>query len=263
MIVYPSQRGSTPGGRRLLRRTALLLGAVALMLTVACWPTTRYVGVNFVVTEQQLPVWVKAMEFIDRDINLARTADAVLAGVAGEEEKVRAALAWTNANVKPQPADFTVVDDHIWNILVRGYGTSDQQADVFTTLLAYSGVPAFWTMVGREPDEMPISYAKVGERWCVVDVRRAIIFRTASGALVSTSDVERSPAILRESAAALPDAQKYLEHFDGFRAPAPPEEMRADMQRPMRRLSFEVRKLIGIEGRGWQMRPQATSGAQP
>jgi hypothetical protein len=257
---------NTPGTivrRVIMRRTTLWLGAAALMLTVACWPTTRSVGTNFVVTQQQLPLWVKAMEFIDRDINLERTADAVLAGVAGDEAKVRAALAWTIANVKPAPPGLAVVDDHIWNIVVRGYGTTDQQADVFTTLLSYSGVPAFWTMVGREPDEIPISYAKVGGRWCMVDVRRDIIFRTASGTLVAASDAEQDPAILQAAVATQPDAEAYLLHFAGFHAPPPPDELRADMQRPLRRLSFEMRRLIGVAGRTWEMRPQAISGAQP
>jgi hypothetical protein len=134
---------------------------------------------------------------------------------------------------------------------------------VFTTLLSYADVPAFWAMVGRAPSEIPISYVSVDGRWCMVDVRRSLIFTTTAGSLASVADVERNPAMIAAVAAALPDADAYVSHFAGYRAPLPPEESRADMQRPWRRLSFELRRLIGAEGRTWQMRPQAVAGVQP
>ena len=37
------------------------LGITAVAATVACWPTSRLVGVNFVVSEQRLPLWLKVM----------------------------------------------------------------------------------------------------------------------------------------------------------------------------------------------------------
>ena len=63
--------------RRAVRRVAIAGALMALLVTVASWPTSRLVGVNFVVTTETLPLWIKAVDFIDRDLNVARMAQAV------------------------------------------------------------------------------------------------------------------------------------------------------------------------------------------
>jgi hypothetical protein len=244
--------------RRTLRRFAIAVGAVMIMLTVACWPATRFVGVDFVITQQTLPLWVKAMEFIDRDRNIALTAQSVLGGIDGDEAKAAAALTWTRTNVRNPPAGFPIVDDHIWHIIIRGYGQSDQQADVFTTLLTYAGVPAYWTFIGVHPEEIPISYVRIGDRWRVYDVARGLVFRNAAGQLATPEEIAADQDLVRAAAAPMVgDVAGYLLHFNGYAAPVAPEVMRADLQMPGRRLWYEIRKPLGMQGREWHMRPAA------
>ena len=244
--------------RRAFRRSAIALALAAIVMTVACWPTSRFVGVNFVVTEQTLPLWVKAMEFVDRDRNMARAAHAVLNEIDGDEAKATAALTWTRANIRNAPPGLPIVDDHIWHVVIRGYGQPDQQADVFTTLLAYAGVPAYWALIGKQPEEIPISYVRIRDRWRVYDAARGLVFRNGSGDLATPEEIAGNHDLIRAAAApAVDDIEEYLTRFNGYQAPVAPDVLRADLQMPGRRLWYEIRKPLGMQGREWQMRPSA------
>src|SRR4029450_12355764 len=99
-VTAPSRE---PMRRPLLRRVLILVGVIAAVLTVACWPTTRSVGVNHVVSTQQLPLWAKAADFIDRDANLVTAARSIVGGVSGQQAKAAASLGWTRADSRARP----------------------------------------------------------------------------------------------------------------------------------------------------------------
>ena len=239
------------------RRAALvLILMIAAGAVVASLPAHRKIGVNFVVTDHTLPLWIKAVDFVDRDLNLAQTARQVLSGAESDEARTMAALEWTRAHVKDQPAGLPIVDDHVWHVVVRGYGEPDQQADVFTTLLVYEGVPAYWMLIGTLPDELPLSYVRLQDRWRVFDAGRGIAFRTEAGALATPEDLVRDTSLVERSARGrVEDEARYLEYFRGYRVPQPPDVLRADLQMPGRRTLHEMKRLVGLGGRVWQIRP--------
>jgi hypothetical protein len=153
-----------------------------------------------------------------------------------------------------------VIDDHIWHIMIRGYGEPDQQADVFTTLLGYAGVRAFWMLVGEPPDELPISYVWIRGRWRVYDVAGRIVFRNRQGDLATPDDLAADPQLIDAAASAAGlDASRYLAHFKGYMPAQAPEVFRADLQMPRRRVWYELRSVVGLQGREWSMRPPAAS----
>ena len=53
---------------------------------------------------------------------------------------------WTCENIRKQPDGLPVIDDHVWHIIIRGYGEPDQSSDVFTTLCNYAGIRAFYAL---------------------------------------------------------------------------------------------------------------------
>jgi hypothetical protein len=237
-------------------------GAIIAAILVANWPVRRSVGTNFVITEVRLPLWVKAVDFIHRDANLDAAAAQVFAGVAGDEERALAALAWTRANIRPQPPTQPVVDDHIWHVIVRGYGMPDQQADVFTTLLTYGGTRAYWMVTGLPPDELPLSYVWIRDRWRVYDVAHGVIFRNHRGDLATPSELAADPGLIRAAARqAQLDVDRYGGHFAHYHPPFVPDVSRADLQMPVRRLWHEARSLVGMQGTEWRMRASGPSGA--
>lgn len=234
--------------RRITRRVLIGLVVTAALITVACWPTTRSTGLNFVVSTERLPLWQKAAEFIERDDHLRTTAHLALAHVGSKDQKAFAAMTWTRANIKYAPADRPVIDDHIWNVIVRGYGQADQLADVFTTLLTYDGVPAFWQNIGRAPDFVPLSYVSIDNQWRVFDVARGVVFRNADGNLVTAAEIaaDRAIVIRAAEAAKVDGISEYVSRFDGYRPPERPDILRAELQMPRRRLAFELCHAVGM-----------------
>jgi hypothetical protein len=223
-------------------------GVIAMTVTIASWPTGRYVGVNYVVGRELVPLWKKASEFVERDARLRRISEDVLGDVSGSRAKADKALGWTLVHIAHAPKGKPVIDDHIVSIIERGYGESDQQADVFTALLTYAGVPAYWQSLGKAPDQLPISYALIDGRWSVFDVTRGLIFRTATGDPATPEDIEQDPDLVRREALAAGMAglvDNYWSYFRDYRAASPPNVLRAELQMPWPRLSFELRKAMG------------------
>ena len=101
---------------RTARRAGVLLAGVVVIVAVADLPTTTQQGVNYVVSAHSLPLYAKALDFVDRDSNYRRLSAAVMAGAAGDEAKMRAAFDWTTANLRATPPGFPVIDDHTWQI---------------------------------------------------------------------------------------------------------------------------------------------------
>lgn len=249
-------------------RSRRLIGALAIVAAIAgaaMWPVTRYVAVNRVVSEESLPLWLKVLNFVDRDAGLARTAARAVGNLDGDEARTMAALRWTTDNIRPQPAELPVRDDHVWFVVVRGYGESDQQADVFTTLLVYQGMRAFWGLIGTWPNELPLSYVYNGGAWRVFDVAHGIVFRREDGAFATPNDIAADRGLVERAArGVVPDLAHYLRFFEGYGPPETPDMLRAEMQMPSRRLVHEMKALVGMQGRVWNIRPHpavATLGA--
>jgi hypothetical protein len=241
--------------RRLLRRAVLVVALLAAAVALARVPTTSARGVNFEVTAQSLPLYVKAVNFLDRDLNYRQLAAEIVAGQASDREKMHAVYEWTRRHVRDQPAGFPLVDDHVWYVIVRGYGSDDQKADVFTTLLTYAGVPAYWVFIGPRP-ELALSLVQIDGHWRPVDVENGVIFRTPDGALATVEQLAAEPALAAQGPSdfrGLP----YATFFAGFAAPQPPDVLRAEMHMPVRRTWRELRQLIGRPDREWEMRPQS------
>lgn len=247
------------------KRAALLVAAVVIgaAVTTAAWPARRLIGVDYVVTEHTLPLWIKAVDFVDRDLNLARTARAIVGGIEGDEARTFAVLRWTERTIHPQPDRLPIIDDHVWYVIVRGYGQADQHADVFTTLLVYAGLPAYWQLIGAKPRELPLSYVLVDGRWRVFDVAHRLVFRNRAGALATPEEIAQDASLVRNAAEGrAADLDGYLAYFKSFRPPVAPDVLRADLQMTGRRLAFETWKIIGREGRVWQIRPEPVRASQ-
>ena len=250
----------TRSRRRPLRRLVVLAFAIVAAIAIANIPTTTYQGVNYVVTAHSLPLYTKALDFIDRDIHYRKQAAEVTAGRSTDEAKARAVFDWARANVRDTPAGFPVIDDHAWHIIVRGYGQSDQKADVFTTLLSYAGVPAYFIFIGPKP-ELALSFAKSDGRWRVADVDNGVMFRSRSGQWATAEELAADPGIAAMQGPKMYGGISYARFFDGFRAPIPPDLTRPDMQVPGARTWFQMKKLAGRGGREWEMRPPSRQAA--
>ena len=213
---------------RFLKKYAPRLFLVGALLGLLAWPATTRQGVDYHVTEKRLPLIIKGMDFLVRDYEYRRLADEVTRGLGTDESKAEALFQWTREHIRPTPLGWPVVDDHISHIIIRGYGESDQMADVFTTLATYAGIPSFWRTV-RDASGRQIGlfcFVKIDGRWTVWNVAKGIVFRDNENRLISVEELARNSP---------------WERLAGFTVPEP---LRAQAQMPWPRLRSEIR-------RGW------------
>lgn len=114
----------------------LLLTGVFLL---GSWPVTTRSGVNYQWSSKPIPLAEKAVHFLSRDLQTRRLSREIVRGASNEQEKMDKIFSWVTRNIRSVPPGFPVVDDHIQNIWIRGYGTPDQRAEVFALLSSYSG----------------------------------------------------------------------------------------------------------------------------
>jgi hypothetical protein len=235
--------------KRRLRWMLSVIGIVLVTARVATWPVETRQGVNFVVSTYTQPLYLKAFEFVDRSAHYERLANTITEGLRSDSAKVEKLFQWTVQNIQPTPDDWSVVDDHILNIIIRGHGVADQRADVFTTLATYSGVPAFWVSLPKHSDaQILLSFVFVDDRWVVADVANGFQFRNSEGELATLDELVAQPARLKMYAAertVIKDVS-YAKVFSGLTMPKPQSPLRAELQMPLKRLIYEARAMLSL-----------------
>lgn len=237
--------------RRRYRAAALLLVVLAAgFVLVANVPVATKQGVNFEVSEHRLPLYLKTFEFLDRNAQYRQLANEITLGAAKDQARVLAVFNWTARRIQPAPEGWPVVDDHILNIIIRGYGTSDQRADVFATLTTYAGVPAFWQKVkapGTE-DGVILTFVQVDRRWIVMDIANGFVFRNERGELAAAEDLAaRRVALPAAAGSIMIRSTPYSKVLDQLRMPPIPRPLRAELQMPWPRLWDHTKRAVGYE----------------
>ena len=239
------------------RRTLWLVAVVLAALTAGCMilamPLTTRQGVNYHVTNYSIPAYVKAVDFLQRHFQYRLLVSRICAGKASDVECVLAILDWTHRNIPRTPEGWTVVDDHVTNIIIRGHGESDQIADVFVTLAGYAGVPAVFRWIGQTRNgevALVLAFASLNGKWVPFDVERGIAFCNRRGALMSVEELVADPALVdAQTNGASIDGRPYSS-FVSKEALIPfvvSETLRAEMQQPWPRLRYELRRIVGLE----------------
>ena len=228
-----------------MRRAAsfgLVMGAIGLALLLMV-PVSTKQGINYEVRVHRIPLWVKLIEFLDRDYHYRAIIHDVAPPTHCQEERAMALFQWTRTQVRSEiPEGLPVIDDHIYSIIVRGYGTHDQLATVFVTLCAYAGIPAAgYHLIG--PDSHPafiVAIAEIAGRWVVFDTWYGIVARNHRGELASLDDLVREPALLDEAAAGrLINGQPYRAYFRVLPKPAALDVERSHRQMPFHRVRYQ------------------------
>ena len=211
------------------KKIILCIAATAAIFLVLNVPVTTKQGVNFVVVTKKIPLYVKICGFLYRDYQYDNLSRNVVRDLGDDRGRIQALYEWTAENIRRNPEGLPVVDDHIWNIVVRGYGTADQMADVFTTLASYAGYEAFWLALDHETirRKLFLSFVKMNDKWYAFDVYNNEYFITAD-------DQTRAPSGATYS--------QYIERIDS--GVFLNSSRRPDKQKIIPRLIFELKKAI-------------------
>jgi len=189
--------------RRRLRSIGLWLGAAGVLALLASLvlslPVETRQGVDYVVQTKQIPLILKVVGFYNRHLHYRTLVREIVDGVQGEEAQVLAVFQWVHRNIHAgTPPGLRVVDDHPWNIIVRGYGQSDQLSDVFVTLCSYLGIPAYFYMVRAESTgaKFAFSVVLIDGKWRLLDPYFGVVFRNRDGELATPEEARTDPAVL-------------------------------------------------------------------
>lgn len=212
-------------------------------------PVSTRQGIDYAITVQRLPLYVKAFRFMDRDREYRRLTGEALQGAVSDGERVLALYRWTRAHVRPTPEGFPIVDDHILHIIIRGYGQPDQAADVFTMLSTYAGLPAFWRRVRLQPKDpgVVLSFVRLADGWTVFDVAQGLAFVDQRGRPMPLEALLGQPTLITTVAAGRsPNVSSYRSYLERAQPVVPPPVLRAQMQMPWPRLAYEVKRALRL-----------------
>ena len=246
--AFNSLRTGKPVVRRRLKIALAALALFCAAFLVATMPVSTSQGINYEVSVHQVPLYLKTFDFLYRSRHYQILAHETSGSASTETERVLAIFDWTQRHVRQTPPGWTVVDDHILNIIIRGHGMDDQRADVFATLCTYAGIPAFWAKVISPglPRGPILSFALVDDRWVVFDVAKQLVFRNERGDLATTSDLHGRPNLIPPDLRnQLIRGKPYHEYFEDLRLPPVPSPLRAELQMLWPRLRYEVGRALG------------------
>lgn len=214
---------------------------IALLLNVKV--ITKY-GKDYIVYEKQIPLYLKITSFIDRHFQYNELVREITKGCSNKQEKVMAILTWVNKNIKHQPKDLPVLDDHVWHTIVRGYGISDNFSDVFTTLCNYAGIDAFFTKVYTQDRSRRIllSFVRINGRWSVFDPYYGVYFKNKNGNFANIEEIKSKNDVIIETVSGKAKIE-YTAFFNNLHSIKDMSLHRSNIQSPINRLLFELKKL--------------------
>lgn len=225
---------------------------LAALLGLARWPVTTRVGVNYQWSERRIPLHEKVVNFFSRDLQTRRLVRETTAGASDEEEKLLRLFAWVTTAIRPTPEGFPVVDDHIFHIIVRGYGTEDQRTEAFVTLAGYAGFQASVARLqapsGAAEGFVFLALVKGRTKTYVFDVNNRMMFTDEHGRLADVEQLRRHPQLVIDAAQGLAirgiPYQHYLQGLDHAKVFS-----RAPAQQFWPRMRQELQQLLRVQRR--------------
>lgn len=150
-------------------------------------------GIDTVLTVKEVPFYLKGLSFLSRHYETRYLAHAITDAENSDEKKIEALFKWTVKNIRHQPKDLPVIDDHHWHIIIRGYGGADQINDVFSLLCAYNGFKSYYQLLkDRQGRRHPFAFVRVRGRWVVFDVCHQTYFLNKESQWASLSELRRA-----------------------------------------------------------------------
>jgi len=219
-------------------RTLFIVAAVVSLTLVLNIEVTTRQGVNYKVQELRIPLYLKALDFMDRHYHYIEIVRRITSGAATQEEKVLKIFNWIGSNIQRNPAELPVVDDHPLNIIIRGYGVNDQFEDIFTILCTYAGFEAFYKIfLNSRGLRYHISFVKIKDKWYPFSAYYKV-YVSEKGKMCSVKDILSRPSLLSAFSAHIPnfEADTFLGEIKSMQFKA--KSGRVKGQSPLSRLRY-------------------------
>lgn len=227
-----------------MRKAFLILLIIILGVFLLNMEVSTRQGINYRMQDLKTPLYLKSLDFFDRHYNYRQLVKRIIKDAKNDEERVMRLFDWTGENIRKTPIGMPVIDDHVWYIIVRGYGEADQSSDVFTTLCNYAGIKAFYSLAysqGRK-EMLPLSFVKIGNKWVAFDPYRKVYFKDKNGDLADIEALKHNNWVI-QARGENPELD-YSSYFENLPSVIEAGLTRANIQSPINRLLFEVKKRI-------------------
>lgn len=219
----------------------ILFTAIILLLNIK---VTTLQGISYEVHTIKIPLYLKMLDFMDRHYNYKQLVKRIIKNEDEEKNRVMNIFSWTYHNIKKQPDNLPVIDDHAWHIIVRGYGVHDQSCDVFATLCNYAGVDAFFnTFYTKEKDKkISLSFATIHNHLYVFDPYNGVYFVKTTGDLADFTEIKRGNFRLEHLGDLKKTVLDYKSYFNNMPDIKEVGLRRETVQSPFNRLLYELKK---------------------
>lgn len=187
--------------RFLLSPMAAVFVVTLAVVGIAHLPVETRRGTNYKWSTHKIYLYEKALHFLSRDARARRLASAIGDGASNNHEKLLKVFDWTVVNVRPTPVDFPIVDDHLQNIITRGYGEPDQMAEVMSLLASYLGFPATIVYLASSEGQRSIvlSVVQCDSEFLLFDVHNQVVFEREPGHFASLKEIRQDTGLVRRA----------------------------------------------------------------
>ena len=203
-------------------------------------------GVHGKVSRITLPLYLKVLNFYDSHLNYKWLANQITGHLDTKEDKILRLFHWTYETIKPQPESLPVMDSHVWDVYIRGYGNSANFHDLFSTLCNYIGADAFFTTLDSKDTDsnLDLSFVRIKRGWVMFDPYNGIYFRNNTGDLTTIEEMnEQGWHIVKLAQTDISEAyyKKYFENLPNIEKIGS-RLLRANTQSPINRLRFQLHR---------------------
>ena len=170
----------------------LLIALLIAILIGLNKTSSRFIGINYQVTEYEIPLYLKLYDFYGRHLNYEYLVSKIIKNINGDEDKVINLSKWVNKNIQKIPQEIEIIDSHPITILERRLGVREQFSDLLSVLIVYAGIDSFFLRSNNDGLKSALTYFNLNGEWSLVDPYYGIIFLNLQGELATISELKKS-----------------------------------------------------------------------
>ena len=154
--------------------------------------SSQFIGINYKVTEYEIPLYLKLYDFYGRHLNYGYLVSKITKNINDDEDKVINLSKWVYKNIQKIPQEVEIIDSHPITILERRLGVRDQFSDLLSVLIVYAGIDSFFWINNNDELKSALTYFNLNGDWSLVDPYYGIIFLNLQGELATISELKKS-----------------------------------------------------------------------
>ena len=148
--------------------------------------TTQRIGIDYVVRDYEIPLYLKLYNFYGRHLNYKFLVNEITKNSDSDLDKVLDISKWLNNNIQKIPKGVEVIDSHPLTIIDRRLATKDQFSDLLSVMLVYAGIDSFFWMGNKNA----LTFFLLNESWSIIDPYYGVVFLNRGGKIASIQELK-------------------------------------------------------------------------